>query len=96
MFMPVYLGANPPCLALITDVGATGDVFPASVPLRVSDRSFVPETLPTPTLVNVEGHFDDPESLNCRRPAEFPDSSDDAAIQSCRASLIVTRLAPAD
>jgi hypothetical protein len=66
-----------------------------SVPLRVSDRSIVPNVVPVAIRVHVEGHFDDPASLECRPPAELPDWSVDDAIESCRARFIVTALTSA-
>jgi hypothetical protein len=98
LFWPVWLGdgSHP---VFVADIDATGDVVTTSLPLLVSDPSVVPEAIPNPIQVRVEGHFDDPASAECRRPtsvSDFPDITDDQAIESCRGRFIVTSLIPLD
>lgn len=96
-FLPVYLGRNPPCLVILVDleVNSRPEAFMTSLPLRVSDRSIVPKTIPVAIRVDVEGHFEDPASVDCRPPVDFPDWPVEEAIQSCRAAFIVTELTSA-
>ena len=90
----------------LVDVGKEFDVetslwlFVAdpSINLGVNFRGVT--TYPTPSNrvmgggVMVTGHFDDPASADCRRPAgdEWPEITDEQVIQWCRGTFIVTSI----
>jgi hypothetical protein len=77
-----------------------------SLPLFVADPSMFlavnfrgVTTLPAPSgLLGggalVTGHFDDPASAECRRPAgdEWPEITDEQVVEWCRGTFIVTSI----
>jgi hypothetical protein len=58
---------------------------------HTTDPSFKPTRLGS---VLVTGHYDDPASTDCRRPAgdEWPEITDEQVMQWCRGTFIVTSI----
>lgn len=94
---PLFLVDPGKVFAMETSLGLY--VADPSINLAVNFRGNWTEGEPTPTGIRdggamVIGHFDDPASADCRRPAgeEWPEITDEQVIQWCRGTFIVTSI----
>jgi hypothetical protein len=94
-FKPVGPGSSSRQL-FIADAGKV-DLFSNALDLRVEDPAAVPPNVTEPMQVRIVGHFDDPASADCRRPADdWPGANDETAVMACRTDFIVTSIVPID